>query len=175
MVLASQVCETTCSGLGTRYAVRTSNPMTGRCLPGAPLLNLSGWYRLPSNRIVDMGPRWSWDTGSRIGLRNPCSDAQRSSTHRPGECDPPHDFLHIHCHGPLLAFPKPHQISGTPLTCGLGRLMTCNTSKIPSGPERQTRPRATGSDRPAWCRVPQRLQSPVGRSTGRCSARLAQW
>ncbi len=42
-------------------------------------------------------------------------------------------------HGPLLAFPKPHQISGTPLTCGLGRLMTCNTSKIPSGPERQTR------------------------------------
>jgi hypothetical protein len=85
--------------LGAGYPVRTPNPVTGRRVPGAKMLDLSGRERVETKPIAAMRPPWH-PRPLIVGLRRTRAESERGSAERAGDCGCPRDFLHIHSWSP---------------------------------------------------------------------------
>src|SRR5262249_61212667 len=94
------------------YPVWTSNPVTGRGVPGAPMLDLSGRQRVPT-KIVHMRHPWH-PRHPIISLRRTCAESERGGAHCTGDRGCRHDFLDTHSWSPFCPSPLP-QMSGTAL------------------------------------------------------------
>jgi 1-acyl-sn-glycerol-3-phosphate acyltransferase len=115
--------------------VRTPNPVTGRGVPGAPVLELSGCHGVPINPIVDVRHPWH-PRHPIIGLRRTRAESEGGGAQRTGDCRCARDFLRCPTEGTTIACGL-RQISRPPFHdfIRLLRCRECQTSISADTPE----------------------------------------